>query len=66
MHPEGISERDMNNTVFVLVGLLVPTPWASRPRSFARLVLQMSLLGPGIRQEYSRDWPVLVSITVLA
>ena len=43
-----------------------PTPWASWPRSFARLVFQMSLSGPRIKWEYSRDWPVSVPITVLA
>ena len=65
MYPAGISERGMKNTVFVPVGILVPTHWESRPRSFARLVFQMSLSGPCVRWEYSRDWPVSVSITVL-
>ena len=27
VHPEGIAERGMKNTVFVPVSILVPTPW---------------------------------------
>ena len=40
MRPAGTAERSMKNTVFVPVGILVPTPWDSRPRSFASLVFQ--------------------------
>ena len=49
VRPTGTAERGMKNTVFVTVGILVPTPWASQPRSFARLVFQMYLLGPRIK-----------------
>ena len=49
VRPAGTDERGMKNTVFVTVGILVPTPWASRPGSFARLVFQMSLSRPRIK-----------------
>ena len=49
MRPEGTDERGMKNTVFVPVGILVPTPWASRQSLFARLVFKISLSGPSIK-----------------
>ena len=66
MRSAGNAERGMKNTMFVPVGILVPTPWASQPRSFARLVFQMALSGPRVKLKYYRDWPLSVSITVLA
>ena len=49
--------------MFVPDGLLVPTPCASWPISFANEFHQMDLVGPLIICLYSSDAPVLGSMT---
>ena len=51
--------------VFLPVGILVHTPWLRGPRSLARMVYQISLLGPRARWQYSKDLPVTLSMTEL-
>ena len=48
--------------VFVPAGILVPTPCASRPISFANEFSQMALVGPLIICLYSSDAPVVGSM----
>ena len=54
------------NTVFVLVSILVRKPWVIWPRSLARLVDQIALLGLRARWRYSNDLPVTQSMTEFA
>ena len=53
----------MKKMVIVPDGILVPTPCASRPISFANDFFQMALVGPLIRCLYYMDAPVVGSIT---
>ena len=56
----------INNTVLVPVGMRVPTPWSRSPKSFARALIQVSLLGPRMRCQYSSAWPLVGLMTTLA
>ena len=49
--------------VFVQDGIIVPTPFASRPISFANKFFQMDLVGPLTIYLYSSDAPVVGSMT---
>ena len=61
--PAGTLSLGMNKMVFVPDVILVPTPCASRPISFANEFSQMDLVGPLIICLYSSDAPVLGSMT---
>ena len=49
----GIEDLATNKTVLVPVGMRVPTPWVRRPKSLARALTQVFLLGPRVRCRYS-------------
>ena len=66
LRPSGMFFFLMKNTVFVPLGIRVPTPCANRPRSFARLVSHRRLSGPCAKCLYSRILPVSESTTALA
>ena len=57
--PAGNFSFGINNIMLVPDGILVPTPCASRPVSFANNFSQMDFVGPLIRFLYSRDTPVV-------
>ena len=42
----GILSRRMKNNVFIPVGISVPAPWASLPKSFARILTHTSFYVP--------------------
>ena len=52
--------------VFVPDGILVPTPCASQPISFANEFTQMALVGLITRCLYSSDAPVVGSMSTFA
>ena len=56
----------VNNTVLVPYGIHVPTPCASRFISFANEFSHMDIVGTLIICLYSRDAPVVGSMTTLA
>ena len=64
--PAGTLSLGMKNMVFVPYGILVPTPCASRPISFANEFPQIALVGPLIRCLYSSDSPVVGSMKTFA
>ena len=56
----------MKKMVLVPVGMRVLTPWARRPKSLARALIQVSSLGPQMRCRYSSAWPLVGLMTTLA
>ena len=64
--PYGTLSLGMKKMVFVPDGILVPTPCASRPISFANEFYQMALVCPLTRCLYSSDAPVVGSMTTFA
>ena len=55
----------MNVMVFVPVGILLPTPFANRPNSFAKDLSHFSFVFPLIRCLYSSILPVSSLYTAL-
>ena len=61
--PSGTLSLGMKKMVFVPDVILVPTPCASWPISFANEFSQMAIVGPLTRCLYSSDAPVVESMT---
>ena len=66
MRPLGASHLRMKKTVLVPVGMRVKIPYASRPRSLDKLLVQIFWFGPLKSCRYSKDWLVTSSMIELA
>ena len=66
LRPWGMADFDTKKMVLVTVGMRVTTPWARRPKSLVRALIQVSLLGPQMRCQYSSAWPLVGLMTTLA
>ena len=56
----------MKKIVFLPVGILVPTPWASPTRSFVKYLVHIFEFGPRRRAGYYSSVPVICLVTSLA